>query len=73
MTGDNERSARLEAMLAGFERKLKQTPDSVYLLFQRAQVLALLGRDEDARTGYLAGRMPRKRYADPSSPLTGLI
>lgn len=25
------------------------------------------------RAAYLAGRMPRKRYADPSSPLAGLI
>ena len=25
------------------------------------------------REGYLAGRMPMKRYADPSSPLSGLI
>ena len=25
------------------------------------------------RDGYLAGRMPRRLYADPSSPLAGLI
>ena len=25
------------------------------------------------REAYLAGRMPKKRYADPSSPLSGLI
>jgi len=25
------------------------------------------------RQAYLAGRMPRKRFADPSSPLAGLI
>ena len=25
------------------------------------------------REAYLAGRMPKKRYADPSSPLPGLI
>ena len=25
------------------------------------------------RIAYLAGRMPKKRYADPSSPLSGLI
>ena len=25
------------------------------------------------RLAYLAGRMPKKRYADPSSPLAGLI
>ena len=25
------------------------------------------------RYAYLAGRMPRKLYADPSSPLSGLI
>jgi thiazole synthase len=28
---------------------------------------------EAGRLAYLAGRMPRKRYADPSSPLAGLI
>ncbi|MGH6956338.1 MAG: thiazole synthase, partial [Caulobacteraceae bacterium] len=25
------------------------------------------------REAYLAGRMPKRRYADPSSPLSGLI
>jgi thiazole synthase len=25
------------------------------------------------REAYLAGRMPKKMYADPSSPLAGLI
>lgn len=28
---------------------------------------------ESGRLAYLAGRMPKKRYADPSSPLSGLI
>ncbi len=28
---------------------------------------------EAGRAAYLAGRMPKKRYADPSSPLSGLI
>jgi len=28
---------------------------------------------EGGRLAYLAGRMPKKRYADPSSPLAGLI
>ena len=28
---------------------------------------------EAGRLSYLAGRMPRKQYADPSSPLAGLI
>jgi thiazole synthase len=28
---------------------------------------------EAGRAAYLAGRMPRKRYADPSSPVAGLI
>jgi thiazole synthase len=28
---------------------------------------------EAGRLSYLAGRMPKKRYADPSSPLAGLI
>jgi thiazole synthase len=28
---------------------------------------------EAGRLAYLAGRMPKKRYADPSSPLAELI
>jgi thiazole synthase len=28
---------------------------------------------EAGRLAYLAGRMPKRRYADPSSPLAGLI
>jgi thiazole synthase len=28
---------------------------------------------EAGRLAYLAGRMPKKLYADPSSPLAGLI
>ena len=28
---------------------------------------------EAGRLAYLAGRMPKKMYADPSSPLAGLI
>ena len=28
---------------------------------------------EGGRLAYLAGRMPKKMYADPSSPLAGLI
>ncbi|MGK2739985.1 bifunctional sulfur carrier protein/thiazole synthase protein [Tepidicaulis sp. LMO-SS28] len=35
----------------------------------RAMKLAV----EAGREAYLAGRMPRKKYADPSSPLAGLI
>jgi len=35
----------------------------------RAMKLAI----EAGRLAYLAGRMPRKMYADPSSPLAGLI
>jgi thiazole synthase len=28
---------------------------------------------EAGRLAYLAGRMPKKNYGDPSSPMTGLI
>ena len=28
---------------------------------------------EAGRLAYLAGRMPKRRYADPSSPLAGII
>jgi thiazole synthase len=39
------------------------------ILMARAMRLAV----ESGRLSYLAGRMPRKSYADPSSPLAGLI
>jgi len=39
------------------------------ILMARAMKLAV----ESGRLAYRAGRMPRKRYADPSSPLAGLI
>jgi thiazole synthase len=35
--------------------------------------LAMKLATESGRLAYLAGRMPKKRYADPSSPLSGLI
>lgn len=39
------------------------------VMMARAMKLAV----ESGRLAYLAGRMPKKRYADPSSPLSGLI
>ena len=39
------------------------------VMMARAMKLAV----ESGRFAYLAGRMPRRRYADPSSPLAGLI
>jgi thiazole synthase len=39
------------------------------VLMARAMKLAV----ESGRLAYRAGRMPRKKYADPSSPLAGLI
>ncbi len=39
------------------------------VLMARAMKLAV----ESGRLAYRAGRMPRRRYADPSSPLAGLI
>lgn len=39
------------------------------IMMARAMRLAT----EAGRSAYLAGRMPKKRYADPSSPLAGLI
>ncbi len=39
------------------------------VLMAQAMKLAV----EAGRLSYLAGRMPKKRYADPSSPLAGLI
>jgi thiazole synthase len=35
--------------------------------------LAMRHGVEAGRLAYLAGRMAKKRYADPSSPLAGLI
>jgi thiazole synthase len=39
------------------------------VIMARAMKLAV----EAGRLAYLAGRMGKKRYADPSSPLSGLI
>ncbi len=39
------------------------------VMMARAMKLAV----EAGRLAYLAGRMPKKKYADPSSPLSGLI
>jgi thiazole synthase len=39
------------------------------LLMARAMKLAV----ESGRLAYRAGRMAKRRYADPSSPLAGLI
>ena len=39
------------------------------IMMARAMKLAV----EAGRLAYLAGRMPKRRYADPSSPLAGLI
>jgi thiazole synthase len=39
------------------------------IVMARAMKLAV----EAGRLAYIAGRMPKKRYADPSSPLAGLI
>jgi thiazole synthase len=39
------------------------------VMMARAMKLAV----EAGRLAYLAGRMAKKRYADPSSPLAGLI
>jgi thiazole synthase len=38
-------------------------------MMARAMKLAV----ESGRLAYLAGRMAKRRYADPSSPLAGLI
>jgi thiazole synthase len=39
------------------------------VMMARAMKLAV----ESGRLAYLAGRMGKRRYADPSSPLAGLI
>ena len=43
-------------------------PDMVETLTAAEQLVR-----EAGRLAYLAGRMPKKLYADPSSPLAGLI
>jgi hypothetical protein len=50
----SERSARLESALADVERKLTQSPESLDLLFEKAQLLSLLGQDAAAQTAYVA-------------------
>ena len=52
MTAD--RGAKLEATLDAVEQKLTQTPESVDLLFEKAQLLSLLGQDAAAQAAYVA-------------------
>ena len=54
MKDHGERSARLDAALADVERNLRNAPESVELLFEKAQLLSLLGQDAAAQTAYLA-------------------
>jgi len=49
-----ERAAKLEAALAAVEQKLAQSPATLDLLFEKAQLLSLLGQDAAAQTAYLA-------------------
>ena len=37
------------------------------------EIVSPSGAVEAGRLSYLAGRMQKRRYADPSSPLAGLI
>ena len=67
---DDEPGAERVAMLL-------EGPDPCFACFMtRMEVLYRVWKDEGERSGrlaYEAGRMPRKRYADASSPETGLI
>ncbi|MGD0144781.1 MAG: tetratricopeptide repeat protein [Rhizomicrobium sp.] len=54
MTAEGERSARLESALASVEKKLTQASGSLELLFEKAQLLSLLGEDAAAQTAYVA-------------------
>ena len=49
------------------ERAIAEASDPIRMAY--AMRLAV----ESGRLAYLAGRMAKKRYADPSSPLAGLI
>ena len=49
-----DRAAKIEAALAAIEQILARSPDALDLLFERAQLLTLLGQDAEARTAYLA-------------------
>ena len=54
MTAGNDRVARLKSALADADQKLKQNPNSLELLFERAQLLSLLGQDDAAKNAYVA-------------------
>jgi len=49
-----ERAAKIEVALAAVEQFLARSPDSLDLLFEKAQLLTLLGQDADAQAAYLA-------------------
>lgn len=58
-------------LLVGELHGTQEGPDAVAELACMATAMkhaVIAGRE-----AYLAGRMPKKKYADPSSPLSGLI
>ena len=54
MTDGANRVATLEAALQQFCARLKAKPDAIDALFGKAQLLALLGRDEEAKEAFLS-------------------
>ncbi len=48
-----ERAAKLEAALDNISHVLLRSPNSLHLLFEKARLLTLLGRDADAEMAYL--------------------
>lgn len=53
-TSDSDKRGAYESVLAGIEARLRTTPDDAELSFERARLLTLLGRDEEALNAYLA-------------------
>jgi thiazole synthase len=65
----SDAAAAMELGCAGvlMNTAIAEAKDSI--LMARAMKLAI----ESGRLAYRAGRMAKRRYADPSSPLAGLI
>ena len=63
----DKNAARIEGAMGGLRLAIAEAKDPV--MMARAMKCAV----EAGRLAYLSGRMGKRRYADPSSPLAGLI
>src|SRR5580692_9034610 len=64
--------SNLEAQLHDVQRRLETEPNSIDLLFTKAQILARLGRDDDAKAGFVAVLQRDSTHFGALTDLAGL-